>query len=103
MKVLKNVRFRAVSSSEHLLIFGDGIIGVDDKIYLIQAEISSQIEVIPDTIEQLICYDDNGKEIFENDFVQDAEKNIYKAVLLQSFERNNFYIPVWQIKNISLR
>ena len=62
------------------------------------------IEVIPDSVEQLICFDDEGKEIFENDFIQDAEKNNYKAVLLPSFwnEKNNSYIPVWRAKNIFL-
>ena len=104
MKNLKNFRFRAVSSAEHTVIFGNGIVEVGEKIYLIQLdeEVSRKIEVQAASIEQLICYDDNGKEIFENDFVEDAEKNKYKAVMLQSFEKNNSYIPAWNLKNIYL-
>ena len=110
MKVLKNFRFKGVSVSEHTVIFGNGIVSVEEddkqKIYLLQfdKEISNSAEVIPETVEQLICFDDDGKEIFENDFVQDEEKNNYKAVLLPSFwnEKNNSYVPVWRAKKIHL-
>ena len=112
--MLKNFKFRAVGKDDNKLIYGNGIVSVEENniqhTYLLNYYNANsfcdieEVEVIPDSVEQLICFDDEGKEIFENDFIQDAEKNNYKAVLLPSFwnEKNNSYIPVWRAKNIFL-
>lgn len=96
-------KFRGIYIGRKEYIYGYGFyVAADGEVYIYDEETEEWLEVIPMSLVQLVGYDCDGTELYENDLVTGPNEFDYKVLLKMDYELysgNDKFISQFKKKN----